>query len=225
MAAVRAIAPTFQSVQTDLRAGRPLADAAFRAAVALTEGLPRQRYRSGADRATGPVFDPLPLALAAQALLGPDRRRAHGAGTHGGARRSGVRIARGRGHHRHRTRPGAGRPPAAGAAGALRVLAGDAFALLGVAEPAYDYVIANPPFGSLQPMRDQFRATVTVAGAPFTTSGSTMRAVKRPAPAPPRWRAVFILAAEHPRDHALERPDGGSRYLFNSWPTTSRSRR
>ena len=70
------------------------------------------------DRATGPVFDPAAAGAGGPGPARPGRRRAHGAGTHGGARRSGVRIARGRGHHRHRTRPGAGRPPAAGAAGA-----------------------------------------------------------------------------------------------------------
>ena len=215
VAAVRTIAPTFQSVQADLRAGRPLADAAFRAAVALTEGLPRQRYRSERTVQLAQYSTPLPLALAAQALLGPvgagrtvlEPTAGHGAlvcGLPEDVAITAIELDPGRADRLRRALP------------AMRVLAGDAFALLGAAEPAYDYVIANPPFGSLQPMRDQFRATVTVAGAPFTTQrldhALLLHGLRQRHPA---GRAVFILAAEHPRDHALERPDGGSRYLFN----------
>ncbi len=215
VAAVRTIAPTFQSMQADLRAGRPLADAAFRAAVALTEGLPRQRYRSERTVQLAQYSTPLALALAAQALLGPvgagrtvlEPTAGHGAlvcGLPGDVAITAIELDPARADRLRRALP------------AMRVLAGDAFALLGAAEPAYDYVIANPPFGSLQPMRDQFRATVTVAGAPFTTQrldhALLLHGLRQRHPA---GRAVFILAAEHPRDHALERPDGGSRYLFN----------
>ncbi len=215
VAAVRAVTPALQSVQASLRAGQPLPDAAFRATVALTEGLPRQRYRNERTVQLAQYSTPLPLALAAQALLGPvgagrtvlEPTAGHGAlvcGLPEDAAITAIELDPARADRLRQALP------------AMRVLAGDALELLNAAEPAYDYVIANPPFGSLQPMRDQFRATVTVADTPFTTQrldhALLLHSLRQ---RHPNGRAVFILAAEHPRDHALERPDGGSRYLFN----------
>ncbi len=215
VAAVRAVVPTFQLLQASLRAGRPLPDAAFWETVALTEGLPRQRYRSERTVQLAQYSTPLPLALAAQALLGPvgagrtvlEPTAGHGAllcGLPEDAAIAAIEFDPMRAERLRQALP------------AIQVRSGDAFALLDAAESVYDYVIANPPFGSLQPMRDQSRATVTVAGTLFTTQrldhALLLHSLRQ---RHPDGRAVFILAAEHPRDHALERPEGGSRYLFN----------
>ena len=215
VAAVRAITPTLQAVQAALRAGQPLPEAAFSAAVALTENLPRQRYRSERTVQLAQYSTPLPLALAAQALLGPvgagrtvlEPTAGHGALVCGlpadttitAIERDPARVERLR-----------------QALPTIQVVSGDALEVLDAPEPRYDYVIANPPFGRLPPALDQSRVMVTVAGTAFTTQrldhALLLHSLRQ---RHPEGRAVFILAAEHPRDHVLEQPEGGSRYLFN----------
>jgi hypothetical protein len=215
VAAVRAIMPTLQAVQAALRVGQPLPEAAFSAAVTLTENLPRQRYRSERTVQLAQYSTPLPLALAAQALLGPvgagrtvlEPAAGHGVLVCGLPADVAITAIEHDPARMERLRQ---------ALPTIQVVSGDALQVLDAGEPHYDYVIANPPFGRLPPTLDQSRTTVTVAGTAFTTQrldhALLLHSLRQ---RHPEGRAVFILAAEHPRDHALERPEGGSRYLFN----------
>ncbi|MEI2746007.1 MAG: strawberry notch C-terminal domain-containing protein [Ottowia sp.] len=211
------------SVRHVRAAGAGLAPAAaFGAARRLAENLPPAVTRSADTLTLAQYSTPLPLAVAARALLGPlgagrtllEPTAGHGAlllGLPPDARITAVEIDPDR----------AGRLAAVLAAGpgaaGSRVTVGDILRQPAPEEP-YDYILANPPFGDLAQHRPEGggRTRVAFEGVSFPTRRLDhlilLETLKR---RHPRGRAVYLIGADHPRDHDLATPAGGSRHLFN----------
>lgn len=190
--------------------------ALFDEAVVLSEHLPPHRFRSGFTIAMAQYSTPLPIALAAQVALGPisagrtvlDPTAGHGMLLTGMPRA--VRIRAVEWDAERAARLQANFPQAV-------VEVGDILKILRDDEAAVDYIIANPPYGALKDYSGQSRAMVRVPGTPgFATQRLDhyilLHTLKQ---RHPEGRAVFLIGADHPRNHQLEKPAGGSRYLLN----------
>ena len=194
--------------------------AAFDAARRLAECLPPASARSADTVAFAQFSSPLPLAVAARALLGPvgagravlEPAAGHGAlllGLPRDARVTAVEIDPGRARRLAAVL-------AAGPAGG-RAIEGDILRQPPPGAP-YDYLLANPPFGALAHHRPQGGtvARVTFEGVPFPTRRLDhlilLETLKQ---RHPLGRAVYLIGADHPRDHGLDTPSGGSRHLLN----------
>ncbi|MFO1419441.1 MAG: strawberry notch family protein [Candidatus Competibacteraceae bacterium] len=195
--------------------------AAFVAARRLADHLPPAVTRSADTLAFAQFSTPLPLAVAARALLGPlgagrtllEPTAGHGAlllGLPADARITAVEIDPERAR-----RLDAVLATGPGAAGS-RVIVGDVLRQPAPATP-YDYILANPPFGDLQHRPEAGASTrVPFEGVSFPTRRLDhlilLETLKR---RHPQGRAVYLIGADHPRDHDLATPAGGSRTLFN----------
>ena len=208
---------------TAWRAGAPLPAAAFRAAQRLADHLPAAAARAGETLAWAQFSTPLPLAVVARTLLGPlgtDRSlleptAGHGAlllGLPADTRITAVEIDPDRARRLEQVlRAGNGGSPPA------RVVTGDILRLPPGAAP-YDYILANPPYGRLAQHRpDEGPSTRVRFGAvSFPTRRLDHRILLETLQhRHPLGRAVYLIGADHPRDHALDTPAGGSRYLLN----------
>ena len=195
--------------------------AAFVAARRLADHLPPAVTRSADTLAFAQYSTPLPLAVAARALLGPlgagrtllEPTAGHGAlllGLPPDARITAVEIDAERAR-----RLDAVLAAGPGAAGS-RAIVGDVLRQPAPATP-YDYILANPPFGDLQHRSEAGAPTrVTFEGVSFPTRRLDhlilLETLKR---RHPQGRAVYLIGADHPRNHDLDTPAGGSRTLFN----------
>ena len=189
---------------------------AYEQAVALTTHLPPHRFRSAATIARAQYSTPLPLALAAQVALGPigsgrvilEPCAGHGmllsALPHRDRHILAVEIDTARAERLYAQFPNLD----VDVGDVLKVSSGDL---------AADYIIANPPFGALQSVTGQREATVQLPEAPAFKTQRLGHAIllNTLAQRHPQGRAVFIIAGDHPRNHDLDKPAGGSRYLLN----------
>ncbi len=144
------------------RDGAPPPTGAFRAALRLAQHLPPVAARSGETLAWAQFSTPLPLAVAARTLLGPigpgrsllEPTAGHGAlllGLPVDARLTAVEIDPDRARRLERMLSASGEPATERAVdrpGQTRVLTGDILRFPPAEEP-YDYILANPPYGSL----------------------------------------------------------------------------
>jgi len=211
------------SVRHFRAAGEGLAPAAaFVAARRLADHLPPAVTRSADTLAFAQYSTPLPLAVAARALLGPlgagrtllEPTAGHGAlllGLPPDARVTAVEIDAGRARRLNAVL--AAGPGAAGS----RAIVGDVLHQPAPATP-YDYILANPPFGDLSQHRPEAGAParVTFEGVSFPTRRLDhlilLETLKQ---RHPQGRAVYLIGADQPRNHDLATPTGGSRHLFN----------
>lgn len=211
------------SVRHFRAAGEGLAPAAaFIAARRLADHLPPAVTRSADTLAFAQYSTPLPLAVAARTLLGPlgagrsllEPTAGHGAlllGLPADARITAVEIDAGRAR-----RLDAVLAAGPGAMGS-RAIVGDVLRQPAPATP-YDYILANPPFGDRSQHRPEAGAPTRVPfeGVSFPTRRLDhlilLETLKR---RHPQGRAVYLIGADHPRNHDLDTPAGGSRHLFN----------
>ncbi len=213
------------------RDGAPPPTGAFRAALRLAQHLPPVAARSGETLAWAQFSTPLPLAVAARTLLGPigpgrsllEPTAGHGAlllGLPVDARLTAVEIDPDRARRLERMLSASGEPATERAVdrpGQTRVLTGDILRFPPAEEP-YDYILANPPYGSLAQHRlAAGNATrVRLGEVSFPTRRLDhwilLETLKQ---RHPLGRAVYLIGADHPHHHALDTPSGGSRYLLN----------
>ncbi|MBK8536110.1 MAG: hypothetical protein IPL59_13865 [Candidatus Competibacteraceae bacterium] len=184
--------------------------------------LPPAVVRTGQTLAWAQFSTPLPLAVAARTLLGPlgpgrsllEPTAGHGAlllGLPTDARITAVEIDPDRARRLERMLGGN-----AGSANA-RVLTGDILQLPPTGTP-YDYILANPPYGSLAQHRlaDGNATRVQMGAVSFPTRRLDhlilLETLKQ---RHPLGRGVYLIGADHPRNHELDTPTGSSRYLLN----------
>ena len=201
----------------DAQDGESVPTAAFHAARRLATHLPPVATRSGDTLALAQFSTPLPLAVAARALLGPvgagrsvlEPTAGHGAlllGLPADARITAVEIDPDRARRLERLLGGTG-----------SVITGDILRQAAPTAP-YDYVLANPPFGGLGRFGtgDRPQRRVAFENVSFPTRRLDhwilLETLKQ---RHPQGRAVYLIGADHPRQHDLETPAGGSRYLLN----------
>lgn len=204
------------------REGAPPPETAYRAAQRLASNLPPVATRSSDTLIFAQFSTPLPLAVAARTLLGPlgagrsllEPTAGHGAlllGLPADTRITAVEIDTERARRLERVLADPAGPTAA------RVLTGDILRLPPPEEP-YDYLLANPPYGGLDlhPLTTGNQTRVRLNEVSFTTRRLDhwilLETLKR---RHPLGRAVYLIGADHPRNHDLDTPAGGSRYLLN----------
>ena len=190
----------------------------FQAAARLAQNLPPAVARTGQTLAWAQFSTPLPLAVAARTLLGPlgsgrsvlEPTAGHGAlllGLPEDTRITAVEIDPDRAD---RLRRMLGNTQA-------RVLTGDILRLPPTEEP-YDYILANPPYGGLAQHQlmagDQTRVRLGAVSFP-TRRLDHLILLETLKQRHPLGRAVYLIGADHPRNHELDTPAGGSRYLLN----------
>ena len=201
----------------DARDGESIPTAAFHAARRLAAHLPPVATRSGDTLAFAQFSTPLPLAVAARALLGPvgagrsllEPTAGHGAlllGLPADTRITAVEIDPDRARRLERLLGETG-----------SVVTGDILRQAAPASP-YDYVLANPPFGGLGRFGtgESPQRRVAFENVSFPTRRLDhlilLETLKQ---RHPHGRAVYLIGADHPRNHDLETPASGSRYLLN----------
>ena len=189
----------------------------YEQAVHLTTHLPAHRFRSTATLSLAQYSTPLPLALAAQVALGPiganrvvlEPSAGHGMLLSGLPYRDrhimAVEVDQARAERLYTNFPN------------IDVEHGDVLKMLSSGDLAADYIIANPPFGALQRYTGQREVTVRFPDAPpFKTQRVDHYILLQTlTQRHPQGRAVFIIAGDHPRNHDLDKPAGGSRHLLN----------
>ena len=197
--------------------GVSIPTAAFHMARRLASHLPSITTRSSDTLAFAQFSTPLPLAVTARTLLGPigagrsvlEPTAGHGAlllGLPEDTRITAVEIDPERARRLQRLLDGTG-----------SVVTGDILHKPTPTAP-YDYILANPPFGGLGRFGTGASAQrrVLFENISFPTGRLDhlilLETLKQ---RHPQGRAVYLIGADHPRNHDLETPAGGSRYLLN----------
>ncbi|HRY15996.1 MAG TPA: hypothetical protein P5330_09015, partial [Candidatus Competibacteraceae bacterium] len=226
--------PHRQPNTLDLEIDAPPPTLDFQAAVRLSRHLPPAVARTGRTLAWAQFSTPLPLAVAARTLLGPlgagrsllEPTAGHGAlllGLPPDLRLTAVEIDPGRAQRLEQilvdaeqsSDPSA--PATVDRSSVTRVQIGDILRLP-PAEQSYDYILANPPYGGLDAQRiaNGNATRVSLGNVSFPTRRLDhlilLETLKQ---RHPLGRAVYLIGADHPRQHALDTPAGGSRYLLN----------
>ncbi|MEE4376338.1 MAG: strawberry notch family protein [Candidatus Competibacteraceae bacterium] len=209
--------PHTAGIERAWQAGARMPEAVFRAAVHLIQHLPPATQRTDQTLALAQFSTPLPLAVAMRALLGPigtgrsllEPTAGHGVLLHGLPPQTRItaieidprraeRLAHHWGERAH-------------------IINADILNHPDPVEP-YDYVIANPPYGTLSQNSaiKGHRTTIRIGEVDFPTQRLDHLILLRTLQQRhPQGRSVFLIGADHPRNHDLDTPAGGSRYLFN----------
>lgn len=198
------------------RQGTPALETAFQAAARLARHLPAATQRTDHTLAWAQFSTPLPVAVAMRALLGPlgsnrsllEPTAGHGAlllGLPADTRITAVEVDPQRVERLRAV------------VGARATLVNDDILQTPAPSEPYDYLVANPPYGSLADHRVAGgRTAIRFGEVDFPTRRLdhliVLHALKQ---RHPLGRAVFLIGADHPRNHALDTPAGGSRYLLN----------